>query len=239
MKNISKRIIVTVIMILTILMGVKSVNAADPTVKMSLTSSSKLKAGQTVTINVNYTQSVTGGIGSILGTLDYDPNVLEYVDTKVKGDWKAGVYTASTKILGIERNNNTETTGTIAEVIFKVKESSTAKSTTITYNVTDVGLADEVKLSPSVTIDAEKEATGNEVGTNTPAGTNSTNTNKTNPIKNTTTNAPKNITTSKTNSSKLPAAGDSTTMAIIAIIAVVAVVGIVGFIKYSKEKDIK
>lgn len=241
MKQISKKIIAIAIIMLMILMGVKTVNAAGSSVKMSLSSNSKLVAGQNITVNVNYTQSVAGGIGSIMGTLNFDSNVLEYVSATAQGDWQAAVYTNSTKILGIERNNNTETTGTIATITFKVKEGVTAENTTITYNVTDVGLTDEVSLSPSVTIDANKDASGSEDEgkTNTPATDNkqpgTTNGNKNGSTK----NATKNITTSKSTSSKLPKAGDETTIAIISVIAIIAIVGIVGFVKYSKQKDIK
>lgn len=229
MKNIRIKVITLAIIMLVVLSGAKIVNA-DESVGMSLTSSSKLKAGETVTVSVNYTQSVTGGIGSIMGTLNYDSDVLEYVSVAAAGDWQAAVYTKSTNILGIERNNNTTTTGAIATITFKVKEGITATSTTISYNITDVGLTNTVSIPTSVTLNAEKEAEakpGNTtVTTQTPGTTKNT------------ANTSKNITASKSNK-KILAAGDATSIALITAVGVIAVIAIVGFVKYSKNKDIK
>lgn len=229
MKNISKKIIAIAVLMLLVLSGTRMVNAADINVACSLTSDSKLVAGETVTVNVNYTTAPEGGIGSIMGTLNFDSDVLEYVSAEPKGDWQATPYTASTKILGIERNNNTSTTGAIATITFKVKAGITTEKTTITYNITDVGIAQDVKLSPSVTLYADKAASQNpgsaSVENKTPA--------------NTTNNTTKAIKSSKTSSSKLPKAGDIASIAIVAGVVVLGSLAVVGFVKYSKNRDIK
>ncbi len=226
MKRVCRKIIALVIVMAIALSGANFVNAEDSGVKIGLSSSSsKLEAGQTVTVNVNFNQSVEGGIGSMMGKLTYDSNVLEYVDAKGEADWQA-VYVASTGILGIERNNNTSTTGKIATITFKVKDPLSVSSTKISYNITDVGLDDPVNIAAVVTIGTETASNGTE--NNDQSKTESTSEAST----------PKTITQSQSKSSKLPYAGDLATGIILTSVVAVVIVAIVGFVKYTKNKDI-
>lgn len=242
MKNISKRIITVVMMVVLLiaLAGIE-VKAAEDSVTMSLSTSDKLVAGSTITINVDFKKSNTAGIGSVLGTLNYDENVLEYVSTTAKSDWNTN-YAPSTKKLGIERNNKTTTTGTIATITFKVKDSITVSKTTITYNIYDISIGETVSINTSVSLDPNNSSSSD--GSYTPAGTTNTtpatssnkNTTATNSKKNTAKNA---ITSSKTTSKKLPKAGDVASIVVISVVSIIAIVAIVNFIRYSKNKDIK
>lgn len=108
MKNISKKfvVVIMIIMLLITIAGIEVKAVDDNTVTMSLSTSDKLVAGNTVSINVDFKKSNSSGIGSVLGTLSYDANVLEYTGTTSKSDWNTN-YAASTKKLGVERNNKT------------------------------------------------------------------------------------------------------------------------------------
>ena len=236
MKNISKKIFAVVVMIILLatVAGIE-VKAADNSVVMSLSTNDKLVAGSTITINVDFKKSNEAGIGSVLGTLNYDENVLEYVSTTAKSDWNVN-YVASTKKLGVERNNKTTTTGTIATMTFKVKDNITATSTTISYNIYDISVGENVSINTSATLSTDKSTSTD--GTYTPT-TPATSSNKNTSV-NTTKNTSKNtIQSSKTTAKRILNAGDATTMAIVAVVAVVTIVGCLGFIKYSKNKDIK
>lgn len=194
--------------------------------------------GSTITINVDFKKSNEAGIGSVLGTLNYDENVLEYVSTTAKSDWNVN-YVASTKKLGVERNNKTTTTGTIATMTFKVKDNITATSTTISYNIYDISVGENVSINTSATLSTDKSTSTDGTYTPTTPTTPATSSNKNTSV-NTTKNTSKNtIQSSKTTAKRILNAGDATTMAIVAVVAVVAIVGCLGFIKYSKNKDIK
>ena len=242
MKNISKKIFAVVVMIILLatVAGIE-VKAADNSVVMSLSTNDKLVAGSTITINVDFKKSNEAGIGSVLGTLNYDENVLEYVSTTAKSDWNVN-YVASTKKLGVERNNKTTTTGTIATMTFKVKDNITATSTTISYNIYDISVGENVSINTSATLSTDKSTSTD--GTYTPTTPTTPTTPATSSNKNTSVNTTKNtskntIQSSKTTAKRILNAGDATTMAIVAVVAVVTIVGCLGFIKYSKNKDIK
>lgn len=239
MKNISKKIFAVVVMIILLatVAGIE-VKAADNSVIMSLSTNDKLVAGSTITINVDFKKSNEAGIGSVLGTLNYDENVLEYVSTTAKSDWNVN-YVASTKKLGVERNNKTTTTGTIATMTFKVKDNITATSTTISYNIYDISVGENVSINTSATLSTDKSTSTDGTYTPTTPTTPATSSNKNTSV-NTTKNTSKNtIQSSKTTAKRILNAGDATTMAIVAVVAVVTIVGCLGFIKYSKNKDIK
>ena len=236
MKNISKKfvVVIMIIMLLITIAGIEVKAVDDNTVTMSLSTSDKLVAGNTVSINVDFKKSNSSGICSVLGTLSYDANVLEYTGTTSKSDWNTN-YAASTKKLGVERNNKTTTTGTIATITFKVKDSITVQSTTISYNIYDVSLGENVDIKTSVTLTADKSTSSD--GTYTPADTNNTPNNE---KQNTPVNTAKNqIKSSKTTAKRILNAGDTTTIIIASVVAIVAIVGCLGFIKYAKNKDIK
>lgn len=234
MKNTSKKVVAVIMMIILLitLAGIE-VKAADNSVVMSLSSTDKLVAGGTVTVNIDFKKSNESGIGSVLGTLSYDENVLEYVSTTAKSDWNAN-YASSTKKLGIERNNKTTATGNIATISFKVKDNITATSTTISYNIYDISLGENVSIKTSVTLTSDKSTS--EEGTYTPAETTNT-TPTTNSNKNTT--AKNTIQSSKTTSKKLPKAGDVASIVVISAISIIAIVAVANLVRYSKNKDIK
>lgn len=70
MKNISKKfvVVIMIIMLLITIAGIEVKAVDDNTVTMSLSTSDKLVAGNTVSINVDFKKSNSLGIGSVLGT---------------------------------------------------------------------------------------------------------------------------------------------------------------------------
>lgn len=156
MKNLLKNS-VSLIIVIGILLIAGVSNAASSTVGMSMNSKSSLKEGETITVNINVTKISEDTIGGIMGTLNYDSNVLEFINVKANGDWQEAIYVPGTKILAVERNNFTNTTGKIATITFKVKENINVENTTISYNVTDIGTMVNTNITSSVTLKYKKE----------------------------------------------------------------------------------
>ncbi len=227
--------LVTVVFIMTLILTISTiVNAYS--VGMTLTSNSKLKAGDTVTVTVNLgTVDAGNGIDTITGELNYDKNVFETLASSnfaSSNEWTP-TYAASTNMISLLKNTKVKAGETVLTITLKVKSSISVKSTTITLKdivvsggrVADGGTGDITVNNASVTINAESSSTNTVTPTNT---TNTTNT-KTNTIKK------DNTVTSKT---KLPKAGLEQ-YGIIAIV-VVAIVGIFSYVLYKKtSKEVK
>lgn len=230
--------LVTVVFIMTLILTISTiVNAYS--VGMTLTSNSKLKAGDTVTVTVNLgTVDAGNGIDTITGELNYDKNVFETLASSnfaSSNEWTP-TYAASTNMISLLKNTKVKAGETVLTITLKVKSSISVKSTTITLKdivvsggrVADGGTGDITVNNASVTINAESSSTNTVTPTNTTNNTNTTST-KTN------TTTKDNTVTSKT---KLPKAGLEQ-YGIIAIV-VVAIVGIFSYVLYKKtSKEVK
>lgn len=206
------------------------VNAAETnySVGMSLTSSSKLKAGDTVTINVNLTSINAGeGIDTITASINYDSNVFEDLassDLTANNEWTPS-YAASTKILTLQKNSKVKAAETVLTIKLKVKDTINVNSTTVALKeivasggrVVNNGTGDITVKDATVTLSKDQEA----VTPVTPATTNNT-------IKdNTTTKKP-----------TLPKTGVAQ-YSVLAIV-VVAIIAIASYIAYKKiAKEVK
>lgn len=234
-KKINVKLI-TVVFIMALILTISTiVNAYS--VGMTLTSNSKLKAGETVTVTVNLgTVDAGNGIDTITGELNYDKNVFETLASSnftASNEWTP-TYAASTNMISLLKNTKVKAGETVLTITLKVKSSISVKSTTITLKdivvsggrVADGGTGDITVNNASVTINAESSSTN----TVTPTNTTSTKTNT-----NTTTTTKDNTVTSK---AKLPKAGLEQ-YGILAII-VVAIVGIFSYVLYKKtSKEVK
>lgn len=232
MKNLSKKLIVLTMIVLIVLAGATKVNAAG---SVTMTSSSKLKAGETVTISVN----IASGLAGFSGKLSYDTSVFESATMVANGNWNVNL-SNSTNIATVDRETAATATEQVATITLKVKSDYTPKTTTV--KITNIKESDGNATlatggSASVTFEVEKEPQSeSSEGTKNPV---KENTAKENTTKTNTTKTSKNITTSKTTSKKLPKAGDAVTIVITATVAVIAIVGIVGFVRFAKNKDVK
>lgn len=237
MKKTIKNIFIITFIMLIVLNISKRVNAANEA-EMSLTSSSKLKAGENVTIDINVTKIPEGGIGSIMGKLVYDSNVLEYIGVEGNADW-VGVFTASNKILGVERNNNTTTTGKIATIKFKVKDGISKESTEVKYEVSDMGLSELISLTPKIILKADSIS---ESSSDTAVPTLSSSESILNNTSTTSTQKSningKQIQQSTANK-KILSAGDIKTKIIVISVIVILFIFLRSLLKYRKNKDIK
>ena len=100
-----KKIIAFAVMVMTIMMSVSFIYAADgDSCKLELNVSTKeLKAGETVDVTVKLKDVKTGGTGilAVVGTINYDTNIFEKVtddDCKGMNNWTANVNSANKKI---------------------------------------------------------------------------------------------------------------------------------------------
>lgn len=240
MKSNSKMKSLMMIAIIAIMLTISTIANASTgdSVGMSLTSNSKLKEGDTVTVNVNLTSINAGnGIDTITGELSYDTNVFETLSTSsftASNEWTPS-YASSTNMLTVLKNSKVKSPETVLTITLKVKNTISVNSTTITLkNIVvsggrevDGGTGDIKVNNASVTLSkAQEPASSTEEPTNTPAPQNTV---KQNSIS-------KDNTTTKTTT--LPKTGLEQ-YGVIAIV-VVAIIGIFSYGLYKKiEKDVK
>lgn len=240
MKIKLKTLITVSIMALIVVISTIS-NAAS--VGMSLSSNSKLKAGDTVTVTMSLGNIDAGnGIDTITAELNYDKNVFETVETSnliASKSWTP-TYASSTNMLTVLKNSKVTKGETVLTITLKVKSTLSVKSTTVTLKdivvsggrVQDGGTGDISVNNASVTINADSDAISK--NENTISNTTTTT--------NTTTNTTKQNTTLKDNTvtkkTTLPKTGIEQG-GVIAIV-VIAIVGTFSYVLYKKtSKEVK
>ena len=240
MKIKLKTLITVSIMALIVVISTIS-NAAS--VGMSLSSNSKLKAGDTVTVTMSLGNIDAGnGIDTITEELNYDKNVFETVETSnliASNSWTP-TYASSTNMLTVLKNSKVTKGETVLTITLKVKSTLSVKSTTVTLKdivvsggrVQDGGTGDISVNNASVTINADSDAISK--NENTISNTTTTT--------NTTTNTTKQNTTLKDNTvtkkTTLPKTGIEQG-GVIAIV-VIAIVGTFSYVLYKKtSKEVK
>ena len=240
MKTKLKTLLTISIMALILVISTIS-NAAS--VGMTLSSKSKLKAGDTVTVTMSLGNIDAGnGIDTITAELNYDKNVFETVETSnliASNSWTP-TYASSTNMLTVLKNSKVTKGETVLTITLKVKSTLSVKSTTVTLKdivvsggkVQDGGTGDINVNNASVTINADSDAISK--NENTISNTTTTT--------NTTTNTTKQNTTLKDNTvtkkTTLPKTGIKQG-GVIAIV-VIAIVGTFSYVLYKKtSKEVK
>lgn len=240
MKTKLKTLLTVSIMALIVVISTIS-NAAS--VGMTLSSNSKLKAGNTVTVTMSLGNIDAGnGIDTITAELNYDKNVFETVETSnliASNSWTP-TYASSTNMLTAVKNSKVTKGETVLTITLKVKSTLSVKSTTVTLKdivvsggrVQDGGTGDINVNNASVTINADSDAISK--NENTISNTTTTT--------NTTTNTTKQNTTLKDNTvtkkTTLPKTGIEQG-GVIAIV-VIAIVGTFSYVLYKKtSKEVK
>lgn len=240
MKTKLKTLITVSIMALIVVISTIS-NAAS--VGMLLSSNSKLKAGDTVTVTMSLGNIDAGnGIDTITAELNYDKNVFETVETSnliASNSWTP-TYASSTNMLTVLKNSKVTKGETVLTITLKVKSTLSVKSTTVTLKdivvsggrVQDGGTGDISVNNASVTINADSDAiskTENTISNTTTTTNTTTNTTKQN------TTLKDNTVTKKTT---LPKTGIEQG-GVIAIV-VIAIVGTFSYVLYKKtSKEVK
>lgn len=240
MKTKLKTLLTISIMALILVISTIS-NAAS--VGLTLSSNSKLKAGDTVTVTMSLGNIDAGnGIDTITAELNYDKNVFETVETSnliASNSWTP-TYASSTNMLTVVKNSKVTKGETVLTITLKVKSTLSVKSTTVTLKdivvsggrVQDGGTGDINVNNASVTINADSDAISK--NENTISNTTTTT--------NTTTNTTKQNTTLKDNTvtkkTTLPKTGIEQG-GVIAIV-VIAIVGTFSYVLYKKtSKEVK
>lgn len=227
--------LLTLTLIVTILLSITTIAYAENTdysVAMSLTSNSKLKEGDTITVKLNITSINAGdGIDTITATLDYDPDVFETITSSnitAEDRWTPS-YADSTKMLILQRNDKITEPKEIITIQLKVKSVINVNSTTIKLKeiiasggrIVDGGTGDIKVNDATITIVGEQTQNQTEQNNNKPTTQNTTK---------------KDNTVSKTQT--LPKTGLKQ-YGIMAII-IVLVVAIFSYVLYKKiAKDVK
>lgn len=229
--NLKIKGVITLLIVFIILSVATSVFAQEQnySVGMALTSSSKLKEGDVVTVKVNLTTINAGnGIDTITAELNYDQDVFEALtssDITAGTDWTPS-YANTTKMLTIQKNTKVKAAENVLTIKLKVKNVINVDSTTITLKdivasggrVVDGGTGDISVNNASVTISKD---------TIQPIPTPTTNTTNTTVKDNTVTKTP-----------TLPKTGIEQYGAI--AILVIAIVAIFSYVVYKKiAKDVK
>ena len=240
MKTKLKTLLTVSIMALIVVISTISSAAS---VGMTLSSNSKLKAGDTVTVTMNLGNIDAGnGIDTITAELNYDKNVFETVETSnliASNSWTP-TYASSTNMLTAVKNSKVTKGETVLTITLKVKSTLSAKSTTVTLKdivvsggrVQDGGTGDINVNNASVTINADSDAISKNENT----------TGNTTTTTNTTTNTTKQNATLKDNTvtkkTTLPKTGIEQG-GVIAIV-VIAIVGTFSYVLYKKtSKEVK
>lgn len=233
-KTIKSLIAVAIIAMIVIMNTVVLAADTNYSAGISLASDSKLKEGETVTINVKLTSVNAGeGIDALTAGIEYDTNVFETLSTSnftSSTSWTP-TFAAQTNKMTALKNEKVTAAETMFTITLKVKSSISVDSTTIKLKdivvsggiVANGGTGDISVSNTSVTISKEKEAASiTEKPTPTPTPVNNTT------VKDTTT-------TKKTTLPKTGIAQYGT----IAIV-VVAIIGIFSYVLYKKiAKDVK
>lgn len=234
-----KALIISLIMVINVLLFTTVSRAYS--VDGKLTYSGELVAGQnvTVTLSLSNIDADTGLTGVSVDKVSYDTSVFETITSSNfsgSNGWEVTGFSTTSQSLTLKNDSHITANGSVITLTLKVKDGVAATSSTVEFEgiVATAGLTTgDINVgTKKVTIGSdEAPESGSEAGTpaNTPAPVT---------INNTTKNTTKNITSSKSKT-KIPAAGDTTTIVITAAVAVIAIVGIVGFVKYAKNKDIK
>lgn len=245
-NNLKVKPLIAIVMIIMIIAISTIANAAtgeNYSVGMSLTSNSKLNAGDTVTVNVNLTSVNAGnGIDTITAALEYDTNVFEVLSTSnftASNEWTPS-YASTSKMLTLLKNSKVKAPETVLTINFKVKSSINVNSTKITLKdivvsggrISDGGTGDITVNNAIITISKTEDSSSTTEKPTNNTTTNSTTTNSTT-IKNTTV---KDNTTTKTTT--LPKTGIEQ-YGVVAIV-VVAIIAIFSYVLYKKiAKDVK
>lgn len=164
MKKTAK--IVTILMIAFIIISYASVvNAA--TVSMTLNSSSKLKAGDTIEITLKIGNITAGdGIDAIVASLDYDKNVFEEVlQSNLVGlnQWNVNIYDTTTQIFTMTKSAKVSTPSDVLKITLRVKNPVNVNSTVVTLKdisasggAIDIGGTGDITVqNTSVTVQKE------------------------------------------------------------------------------------
>lgn len=229
MKTNLKRVIAVIMMVVMVISIGTIATAAEGnySVGMALASNSKLKAGDTVKIDVKLTSISAGdGIDTIAGELTFDKNVFE---TPTAADFTSSTswtptYAASTNMLTLMKNEKVKSAETVVTISLKVKDTMNVTSAKVSLGdiivsggTVDTGGTGDIKVNDiSITISKEA-AVPNQPGT--------------------TTNTPKKDSTT-TNTKTLPKTGLGQLGVILVI--VLAVVGIFSYVLYKKtDKYVK
>lgn len=182
-KKVNTKLAIGMIIISIILMISTIVSASS--VGLSLSSSSKLKEGDTVVVNFNLgTIDAGNGIDTITAQLSYDTNVFEQLaetDFQSSTSWKT-TFAPSTKMLTLVKASKVKTAEVVVSVTLKVKSTINVDSTKIALSeilasggkISDGGTGDITVNNTSITISKDKAA---ESSTDTTTSkTNTTNT---------------------------------------------------------------
>ena len=153
MKKLIKKIIIFTIIINIIIqiISIKKVEAieASDLAEVTLTTSGGITQGETVTITIGV-NGTTKGVAGLQGTLEYDKDILEYVEkTMLYDGWRCTGYNNDTGIFLAEISNTSDknsyiTTSTpVISFTFKIKENAK-------IGVTEFGVSNLVTVNSSL-----------------------------------------------------------------------------------------
>lgn len=134
MKRSSIAKVMSVMLVVAIALSVTTITNAYA-VSMNLSSSSELKAGNSVEVNLDLTNIDAGdGINGISGTLSYDSSIFEDVsdsDISSNTNWSITYNPAQNKI-ALYKNSKVNSNETVLTIKMKVKDTVNVSSTNVT-----------------------------------------------------------------------------------------------------------
>ena len=265
-KQVTKVFIMLLMVAVMILQCTVIANAASSNdVKMS-TTTAEIEKGKEIDVLVSLANINVGeGVNTLKGTVNYDTDILEYVNSEAQNGWSITYNSNNGTLLLVNMSGLVKQDQGIAKITFKVKDTATEGDTTVKLTNIESSNADE-KVNPadsSVTIKViEKQNDNNDDHVN---DNNNENNNNDNNIDNnnndnnnngnvsnnnggtnsqtssgstsTTSENGKTITTTNVAETSIPKTGVNDIIIGI-IIAGIIVVGIISFVKYRKYRGI-
>ena len=245
--NIVKKLSIIFVLFITIAFQVGIVNAAS-SINVGFTSnSSTLNKGSEVQLYINISDINVGeGVNVVKANIEYDKNVLQYEGITANNGWSATL-NENTGIMIINNLENLiNTNQRIATLKFKVKENTTATSTTVSLSNIESSNADEKVTHNNVSVRLTINSSGNIGSGNSGSGNNGSGNNGSgnNGSGNNGGNSGSNGSLNGSNSQQynsnnnLPQTGIMDGVFIIATIVVVIIAGTISFIMYRRYRGV-
>ena len=237
----TKKIVISILSIIMLMSSVVLVNADDSVASIGIAlNKTQYNPGDIVVVTV--TVNCEGGISGVNAKYTYNNSILEYVSSGVKDSSKfSSISSNPGDITVIYIGGETEKTGNIFEITFKVKENVSAGTKADVLELTNIAVEDKTAVQKVSLANASADITvagipeqpsGNENTNGTPSGNENTNktpsgnenTNKTPSGNGNTNGTPSDKDKTTVQTGKLPQTGISgiLPMAIITIIAITA-----------------
>ena len=238
------KVIMVIMIVFTLLISFTGVSNAASTLDVKLsTTTTEIEKGKEVSVLVSLNNiNVGDGVNTLKGTVNYNADVLEYVNSEAQNGWSITYNSTNGTLLVVYMSGLVTKDQGIAKLTFKVKDNADVTNTQISLTNIESSNADE-KVTPKdaslnlTIIDENKQDPTNQGSSNqgNNQNSNSGQQNSSGTNKNQTSTSGQNNSSGLANKA-IPYTG--TSGIIIGVILVIIAIGIISYIKYRKYKGV-